>query len=69
MTEILLKHGLGGVKKYKMLPISYVGITRILKRGHRGRDRTELDLQRPMQSLSITTNVVSSKPVQTRCTR
>ena len=33
----------------------------------RGRDR--MDLQLPIQSVSITTNVVSSNPAQTRRTR
>ena len=28
-----------------------------------------LDLQLPMQSVPITTNVLSSNPAQTRCTR
>jgi hypothetical protein len=39
--------------------------------GHRGHDRMVvfLDLQLPMQSVPITTNVVSSNPVQVRCTR
>jgi hypothetical protein len=31
--------------------------------GRRGRDRMILDLQLPMQSVPITTNVVSSNPV------
>jgi hypothetical protein len=38
-------------------------------RGHRGHDRIEiLDLQLPMHSEPITTNVVSSNPAQVRCT-
>jgi hypothetical protein len=32
-----------------------------------GRDHMELDLQLPMQSVPITTNVVSSNPAQARC--
>ena len=36
-------------------------------RSHRGRDHMELDLQLPMQSVLITTNVVSSNPAQARC--
>ena len=33
------------------------------RRGHRGRDRTILDLQLPVQSVPITTKVTSSNPV------
>ena len=36
-------------------------------RSRRGRDHMELDLQLPMQSVLITTNVVSSNPAQARC--
>ena len=34
--------------------------------GRRGRDRMILDLQLPMQSVPITTNVVSSNPTQAK---
>jgi hypothetical protein len=40
--------------------------------GRRGRDRmvvTVMDLQLPMPSVPITTEVVSSNPAQARCTR
>jgi hypothetical protein len=37
--------------------------------GHHSHDRMVLDFQLPVQSVHITTNVVSSKPAQTRCTR
>ena len=41
-------------------------------RDHHGHDRMvvwSLDLQLPMQSVPITTNVVSTNPAQVRCTR
>ena len=34
---------------------------------NRGRDHIVVDLQLPMQSVPITTEVVSSNPVQARC--
>jgi hypothetical protein len=37
--------------------------------GRRGRDRMVVDLQLLMQSVPITTKIVSSIPVQARCTR
>ena len=38
-------------------------------RGRCGRDCMELDVQLPMQSVPITTKVVSSNPSRARCTR
>jgi hypothetical protein len=35
----------------------------------RGRDRMVVDVQLPVQSVPITTKVVSSNPVQARCTQ
>ena len=40
-----------------------------VKRCRRGRDRMVVDLQLPIQSVYITTNVVNSIPTQARCTR
>jgi hypothetical protein len=40
-----------------------------VKRCRRGRDRMVVDLQLPIQSVYITTNVVNSNPTQARCTR
>jgi len=38
-------------------------------RYRRGRDRMVVGLQLPMQSMTITTDVVSSNPAQARCAR
>jgi hypothetical protein len=38
-------------------------------RSRRGRDHMLLDLQLPVQSVPITTNVVSLNPAQTKCIR
>ena len=40
-----------------------------VKRGRRGCDRMVVDLQLPIQSVYITTNVVNSNPTQAKCTR
>ena len=39
-----------------------------LQRGRRGRDRMVVDLQLPVQSVPITTEIVSSNPTRARCT-
>ena len=43
--------------------------SKFLMRNRRGCDRMVFDLQLPMQSVPITTNVVSSNPYQARCTQ
>ena len=39
------------------------------KRGHCGRDRMVVGFKQPMQSVPITTNIVSWNPAQARCTQ
>ena len=43
-------------------------VIHFLQRGRRGRDRMVVDLQLPVQSVPITTEIVSSNPAQARCT-
>ena len=40
----------------------------MFKGDRRGRDRMVVGFQLPVQSVPITTNIVSSNPAQTRCT-